>query len=52
MLSGTREAGMDKKFFILLMLASAVFGDEIRPAFLELTQQNETSYKVLWKKLK
>lgn len=41
---------MMRLFFVLLMLTSAVFGDEIRPAFLELTQQNETSYKVLWKK--
>lgn len=39
-------------FFVLLMLANTVFGDEIRPAFLELTQQNETAYKVLWKKPK
>ena len=41
---------MIRFLFILLILPHAVFADEIRPAFLELTQQSETSYKVLWKK--
>lgn len=34
----------------LVLLFSSTFADEIRPAFLELTQLSETSYKVLWKK--
>jgi hypothetical protein len=41
---------MIRLIFILLLLPHSVFADEIRPAFLELTQQSETSYKVLWKK--
>lgn len=41
---------MIRFIFILLIFPGAVFADEIRPAFLELTQQSETSYKVLWKK--
>jgi hydrogenase/urease accessory protein HupE len=36
--------------FILFLLPHSVFADEIRPAFLELTQQSETAYTVLWKK--
>lgn len=38
--------------FVLLIffLLSRVYADEIRPAYLELTQISETSYKVLWKK--
>ena len=35
---------------ILTILPHSILADEIRPAFLELTQQNKTSYKVLWKK--
>lgn len=34
----------------LLIILQTLNADEIRPAYLELTQQNETSYKVLWKK--
>lgn len=41
---------MIRFILILLIFPGAVFADEIRPAFLELTQQSETSYKVLWKK--
>lgn len=41
---------MIRFFFVLLLLAHSVSADEIRPAFLELSQQDETSYKVLWKK--
>ncbi len=35
---------------VLFFLIHTAFADEIRPAFLEFTQQNETSYKILWKK--
>lgn len=35
---------------LILIFFSVTFADEIRPAFLELTQKNETSYNVLWKK--
>ena len=39
------------RFFIgLLFILHTASADEIRPAFLELTQLSETSYKVLWKK--
>jgi len=41
---------MIRFFFVLLLLSHSVSADEMRPAFLELTQQDETSYKVLWKK--
>ena len=36
--------------FVSFLFLHAVYADEIRPAFLELTQQSETSYQVLWKK--
>lgn len=35
---------------LILIFFSVTFADEIRPAFLELTQKSETSYNVLWKK--
>ena len=41
---------MIRFIFVCIFFLSSVFADEIRPAFLELTQQNKTSYKVLWKK--
>ncbi|WP_309497634.1 HupE/UreJ family protein [Sulfurovum sp.] len=41
---------MIRVIFLFSILLHTVFSDEIRPAFLELTQQSETSYKVLWKK--
>lgn len=41
---------MIRFFLVLLLFSHSVSADEIRPAFLELTQQDETSYKVLWKK--
>lgn len=36
--------------FVCFFFLHSVYADEIRPAFLELTQQSDTSYKVLWKK--
>jgi len=39
-----------KFFFIFLLFFQAIFADVIRPSFLELTQNSDTSYKVLWKK--
>ncbi len=33
-----------------LLISHFAGADEIRPAYLELTQQSETSYKVLWKR--
>jgi len=38
--------------FILLcfFILSSAFADEIRPAFLELTQESDSTYAVLWKK--
>lgn len=41
---------MIRFIFVCFLFLHAVYADEIRPAFLELTQQNETSYQVLWKK--
>lgn len=41
---------MIRSIFVLLIFFHSVFADEIRPAFLELTQHSDTSYKVLWKK--
>ncbi len=41
---------MIRVILLLSMLTHVLFSDEIRPAFLELTQKSETSYKVLWKK--
>ena len=41
---------MIRFIFVWIFFLSSVLADEIRPAFLELTQQNKTSYKVLWKK--
>ena len=41
---------MIRILLLCLMFFHASFADEIRPAFLELTQKSETSYKVLWKK--
>lgn len=41
---------MTRLIVSLVLLFSSTFADEIRPAFLELTQLSETSYKVLWKK--
>ena len=41
---------MIRFIFLWIFFLSSVLADEIRPAFLELTQENETSYKVLWKK--
>ncbi|PHS39383.1 MAG: hypothetical protein COB07_06410 [Sulfurovum sp.] len=41
---------MIRSVVLLLLLFYAAFADEIRPAFLELTQKSDTSYKVLWKK--
>lgn len=41
---------MIRVVIFLLLFFSSVFADEIRPAFLELTQKSDTSYKVLWKK--
>jgi len=38
------------RFLIFLLFAQSLIADEIRPAFLELTQQSETSYRVLWKR--
>ena len=37
-------------YFMLLLIPFTISADEIRPAFLELTQHTETTYKVLWKK--
>ena len=41
---------MIRAIVVFLFILSSVYSDEIRPSFLELTQQSETSYKVLWKK--
>ncbi len=41
---------MIRVFFLVLLFFHTTFADEIRPAFLELTQNSKTSYKVLWKK--
>jgi len=41
---------MSRVLLLYLMFFNALFADEIRPAFLELTQMSETNYKVLWKK--
>ena len=41
---------MIRVFLLFLFFFHITFADEIRPAFLELTQKSETSYKVLWKK--
>ena len=40
---------MIRLLFLLSFLFYFLLADEIRPAFLELTQKSETSYKVLWK---
>lgn len=36
--------------FIFLLLFNTAVADEIRPAFLELTQASDTTYRVLWKR--
>jgi len=41
---------MIRIFLLFLLFFHTTFADEIRPAFLELTQKSENSYKVLWKK--
>lgn len=41
---------MIRVILLFSLLTYVLFSDEIRPAFLELTQKSETSYKVLWKK--
>ena len=41
---------MIRVIFLFSILFYTLCSDEIRPAFLELTQQSDTSYKVLWKK--
>ena len=41
---------MIRIFLLFLLFFHTTFADEIRPAFLELTQKSDTSYKVLWKK--
>ncbi len=41
---------MIRVLLLFLLFFRTTFADEIRPAFLELTQKSETSYKVLWKK--
>lgn len=41
---------MIRVLLLFLLFFHTAFADEIRPAFLELTQKSENSYKVLWKK--
>jgi hydrogenase/urease accessory protein HupE len=41
---------MIRSSLVWVFFLSFIFADEIRPAFLELTQESKTSYKVLWKK--
>ena len=41
---------MIRVLLLFLLFFHTAFADEIRPAFLELTQKGENSYKVLWKK--
>ncbi len=41
---------MIRVLFLFFLLFHTAAADEIRPAFLELTQTNDTTYKVLWKK--
>ena len=41
---------MIRVLLLCLIFFHASFADEIRPAFLELTQKSETTYKMLWKK--
>ncbi|MCK5697706.1 MAG: HupE/UreJ family protein [Gammaproteobacteria bacterium] len=37
-------------FIVFFFFLNIAYADEIRPSFLELTQQTDTSYQVLWKK--